>query len=93
LSSRTAAINSEEHRIALRVGWHDYNKNGHVDLATNEADYHFMVQTSTGGWAEKHGQQPSINDGAINPSTFSWDLGSYKNFYTSATVYLAVRIW
>lgn len=42
---------------------------------------------------EKHGQMPSINDGNIDPSTFSWDLGSYKNFYNSATVYLAVRVW
>lgn len=93
LTSRTAPINAEEHRIALRVGWHDFNSNGHVDLNGNEADYHFMVQTNTGGWAEKHGQQPSINDGTINPSTFSWDLGSYKGFYNSTTVYLAVRVY
>lgn len=91
ISSATASINSDEHRIAVRVGWVDANRNGHVD--DGEADYHFMVQTSSGGWAEKHGQQPSIYDGNINPSTFSWNLGSYKNFYNSPTVYIAAKVW
>lgn len=92
LSSKTASVSSEEHRIALRVGFHDYNDNGHVDMYNGEADYHFMVQTSTGTWAEKHGEEPSINVGYIDRSTYSWDLGSTKGFYNSSTVYLAVRV-
>ena len=93
MSSQTSPIYSLEHRIALRVGWIDVNSNGNVDLGTDIADYHFMEQVNTGGWAEKHGQQPSIYRGMINPSTINWDLGSYQNFYNSSTVYLAVKTW
>ncbi|NEW04889.1 hypothetical protein GK047_02500 [Paenibacillus sp. SYP-B3998] len=93
LSSRTAAINSDEHRIAFRVGWIDTNKNGKVDISSDLVDYHFMVQNDTGKWSEKHGQQASINTGITDPSSFSWNLGSYSNFYNSATVYIAARHW
>jgi RHS repeat-associated protein len=46
------AINSNEYRIALAVGTRPYAvyPNG-----TPAYDYHFMVQTSSGRWAEKHG--------------------------------------
>lgn len=86
ISSATASVNSDEYRMALRVG-----------QDSNVYDYHFMLQCSDGGWCEKHGSSPSIYDGNINPSTFSWNLyytdGTlYKsNFYNSATVYFAVK--
>ncbi|AIQ30581.1 hypothetical protein P40081_22240 [Paenibacillus sp. FSL P4-0081] len=35
LSSRTAAVNADEHRIALRIGWIDTNGNGKVDFLTS----------------------------------------------------------
>ncbi|MBT2284138.1 hypothetical protein J7E78_11375 [Paenibacillus polymyxa] len=92
LSSRTAAVTDEEHRIAFRVGWIDANGNGKVDVGADLVDYHFMLQNSTGRWSEKHGQQPSINTNISDPGTFSWDLGSYKNFYNSSTVYIAAKI-
>lgn len=92
LSSRTAAVTAEEHRIAFRVGWIDANNNGVVDLNADLVDYHFMLQNSTGKWSEKHGQQPSINTAISDPSAFSWDLGTYKNFYNSSTVYIAAKI-
>lgn len=86
ISSATASVNSDEYRMALRVGQDSLYY-----------DYHFMLQCSDGGWCEKHGASPSIYDGNINPSTFSWNLyytdGTlYKqNFYNSATVYFAVK--
>ena len=80
ISSATSYVNLNEYRIALRTG----NQYGIYD-------YHFMLQTSNGGWCEKHGSQPSIYDGYINPSTFRWDLGSLKGFYNSNTVYIAVK--
>lgn len=77
ISSGTT-VNANEYRIALRTG-----------LSGSTWDYHFMLQCSDGTWCEKHGTQPSINDGYINPSTFRWDLGTYLGFYNSATLYIA----
>ncbi|MBY0205704.1 hypothetical protein J2T16_004947 [Paenibacillus intestini] len=93
LSSRTAAVTADEHRIAYRVGWIDANNNGKVDVGIDVVDFHFMLQNSTGNWSEKHGQQPSINTNISNPSTFSWDLGTYKNFYNSTTAYIAAKVY
>lgn len=92
LSSRTAAVTSEEHRIAFRVGWIDANGNGKVDVNQDVVDYHFMVQNDTGRWSEKHGQQPSVNSNVVDPGNFSWDLANYSGFYNSAIVYIAAKI-
>lgn len=92
LSSRTAAVTDEEHRIAFRIGWIDANGNGKVDLGADLVDYHFMLQNSTGKWSEKHGKSPSINTNISDPSTFSWDLDTFKNFYNSSTVYIAAKV-
>jgi hypothetical protein len=92
LSSRTAAVTDEEHRIAYRVGWIDINGNGKVDIGTDIVDFHFMLQNSTGNWSEKHGKSASINTNISDPSTFSWDLDGYKNFYNSSTVYIAAKV-
>jgi len=87
ISSATATVNSDEYRIAVRVG----------QDSVAGYDYHFMLQCSNGTWCEKHGDGASKNDGAINPSTFNWNLyykdGTlYKrNFYNSSTVYIAVK--
>ena len=63
--------------------------------------YHFMVQTNTGDWAEKRSAQgPSANLEAIDPALVNWN--SYEldgitvamtNYYNSATVFLAVRLY
>ncbi|MEK3759496.1 MULTISPECIES: hypothetical protein [unclassified Paenibacillus] len=98
LSSRTAAVNSDEHRIALRIGWVDTNGNGKVDLPDylgmggDLVDYHFMLQNSNGLWSEKHGEQPSQNTAISDPSSIVWNNGPYYNFYTSATVYIAAKV-
>lgn len=44
-------IHSNEYRIALRVG---------TKTKYSVYEYHFMVQTSAGWWAEKHGNLESI---------------------------------
>lgn len=93
LSSRTAAVNDDEHRIALRVGWIDYNGDGKVDLSGDIVDYHFMLQNSSGLWSEKHGSTPSQNTAISNPSTFTWSLGGYSGFYNSPTVYIAAKVY
>jgi hypothetical protein len=86
ISSATSSINSDEYRIALRVG----NQQGIYD-------YHFMKQCSDGGWCHKPGSSPSGYLGSINPSSYSWDLyytnGSLAiaNFYNSSTIYIAVK--
>ncbi len=55
-------------------------------------DYLFMVQTSDGGWAEKHGPGGATVYHAFgNPETISWDLPpEFTGFYNSRTIYLAV---
>ena len=84
ISSATSTINSNEYRIVTRVGYHNVPGYGWT------WDYHWMRQTSSGGWCHKPGQNPSANLGNINPSTYSWDLGTlYTNFYDSATKYIA----
>lgn len=55
-------------------------------------DYHFMMQISTGQWAEKHGRS---GDGILhktgeNPNNISWDLGTFKNYYDSKIIYFAI---
>ena len=82
IDNYNSAISDNEYRIALRVGYY----NEYI------CDYHFMVQTSSGKWAEKHGPGGSTvlhNKG--NPNTISWDLPGFMNgFYNSEIVYLAV---
>lgn len=81
IASATDSINSNEYRIAVRVG----NQQGVYD-------YHFMLQCNNGAWCDKPGQTPSRYLGFIDPSKYSWDLGTYiKNFYNSNTIFIAVQ--
>lgn len=83
-----APIHPNEYRIAVRVGRLHYYENGKHMLLW---DYHFMVQTSDGRWAEKHGPGgESIQHKTGNPDTLSWDFGSLIGFYNSPIIYLAV---
>ncbi|MDR1183817.1 MAG: hypothetical protein LBK67_03365 [Coriobacteriales bacterium] len=96
ISSATANIASNEYRFCMRVGNHE----GY----TPDHDYHFWVQTNTGGWAEKNGPAKVFHTPVFtNPSTASWDMFyydsngnyagvAYTNYYNSdnnATVYFA----
>ena len=82
-------IESNEYRIALRVGKPRVvvvNGQRRIDW-----DYHFMVQTSSGGWAEKCGRQGATRYHAYGtPDTISWDRGSYRGYYEGRIVYLAI---
>ena len=84
IDGANAPINDNEYRIALRVS--DYNPYRSVPW-----DYHFMVQTSSGQWAEKHGPSgATVLHESGTPDTISWDCGSYTGFYTSRIIYFAI---
>lgn len=95
LSGPNAYINRNEYRIALRV-----KKEPSVVSFTSmrmedivyDWDYHFMVQTSTGQWAEKHGRAGSslCHEAGMTPATISWDLEDQTGYYDSEIVYIAV---
>lgn len=54
-------------------------------------DYHFMVQTESGEWAEKRGSSSAtILHTSGNPSILQWDAATYPNFYTSDILYFAI---
>ena len=84
-----AAVYDNEFRIALRVGTQPCGYN----WFTGELiyDYHFMRQTDTGQWAEKHGYGgPSVlwAEG-MTPDTIPWTLGG-EPYYDSDIIYYAV---
>ena len=85
ISGPTSQINANEYRFCMRVGNHP--------SYYYPRDYHFWVQTNTGAWSDKHGTTAvSSNPVFTNPSTASWDLGSYKNYYDSSTIYFAATL-
>ena len=79
-------MTKNEYRIALRVGTKPMGN------TKDSYDYHFMWQTSTGRWAEKHG---------INGDSILWDVGMTpdiipwtakgKAYYDSEILYYAIR--
>lgn len=83
-------INTNEYLIVMRIGSHRVQG----QLVT---DYHFMVQTNSGGWAHKPGPRPSQNLGNINPSSYNWSFGTtsdsyyYAYFYDSTPIYFATN--
>ena len=89
ISGPDAKVYDNEFKIALRVGTRPYKYN----LATGQVyyDYHFMRQTDTGQWAEKHGYGgASVLWGAgMTPDTIPWTLCGVP-YYDSAIIYYAV---
>ena len=63
-------------------------KNGSISALY---DYHFMVQTSTGQWAEKHGiaGDSILWDKGMTPNDIPWVLND-KEYYNSRIIYIAV---
>ena len=50
-----------------------------------------MIQTSSGGWAEKRGSNGATREyTSKNPAKISWDLDGMEGFYDSTIIYLAV---
>ena len=89
IESYDTPIEDNEYRIALRVGEQPVvGPNGYPYL---QWDYHFMVQTESGEWAEKRGSSSAtILHTSGNPSIFQWDAATYPNFYTSDIIYFAI---
>lgn len=89
IESYDTPIEDNEYRIALRVGEQPVvGPNGYPYLRW---DYHFMVQTESGEWAEKRGSSSAtILHTSGNPSIFQWDAATYPNFYTSDILYFAI---
>jgi len=81
-------VASNEWRAALRVGTTltDYGDGNMV------YDYHLMVQTSTGQWAEKPGSGATIlHDVGRTPNTIPW-LKDGAPYYDSNIIYFAIGI-
>ena len=90
ISSYDSPIRENEYRIALRVSEVVYVEEGGRKIC-KDWDYHFMVQTSSGNWAEKRGRSgATVCHPSGNPSTISWDKGEIKGYYTGTIVYFAV---
>ena len=92
-----ASIKSNEYRIAVRCGTRKYSYNYatrtyYYSNKFGNYDYHFMVQTSDGRWAEKHGTGGNsiLHDFGENPANLSWDLANLSEYYDSKIIYLAV---
>jgi len=85
LDSYNSPICDYEYRVALKVS-------SEVD-EPYAWDYHFMVQTRTGQWAEKHGYggKTVLHDFGKNPSNLVWTDGESKNEkYASDLIYFAI---
>ena len=84
-----AKVYDNEFKIALRVGTQPFG----YDRYTGQPyyDYHFMRQTNTGQWAEKHGCGGAsvLWDRGMTPETIPWTLGNVP-YYDSAIVYYAI---
>jgi len=89
ISGPNAKIESNEWRIALMVGTSPFAFDGNGSFIY---DYHFMVQTNTGQWAEKHGIGGTsiLHKSGLTPNHISWDLGQSKGYYDSEIIYYAV---
>lgn len=83
-------VYENEFKIALRVGTRPFA----IDYGTGKLlfDYHFMRQTDTGQWAEKHGcaGDSILWDEGMTPDTIPWSLGNITNYYDSPIIYYAV---
>lgn len=95
LKSATDIVNSEERRIALRVTTHQNRTS--IERSWLPYDYHFMVQTNTGQWAEKKGLNGGSRLGEVGktPDDLLWDFAYspdcyYEDYYDSEIIYFAI---
>lgn len=77
----------DEWKIALRVGTQPFATYNGIQLY----DYHFMVQTDTGQWAEKHGPggDSILWAEGETPETIPWTLNGVE-YYDSEILYFAI---
>ncbi len=91
-----ALIYENEYRIAFRVGLDPlcFDDPTHMSY-----DYHFMVQTATGQWADKHGTTSiiALHPYGMTPNVILWEMynidNSHYGYYNSAIVYFAITRW
>lgn len=89
ISGPDAKVYENEYKIALRVGTKPYAYN--IFTGRLYYDYHFMVQTSTGQWAEKHGtaENSILHDVGMTPDNIPWTLNGIP-YYDSEIIYYAI---
>ena len=89
ISGPDAKVYDNEFKIALRVGTQPYGYNPFTGQLYY--DYHFMRQTNTGQWAEKHGYggDSILWDAGMTPDIIPWTLGGMP-YYDSEIIYYAV---
>ena len=89
ISGPNSKVYNNEFKIALRVGTRPCAYNPYTDEWYY--DYHFMRQTSTGQWAEKHGYggDSVLWDFGMTPDTIPWTLGGMP-YYDSKIIYYAI---
>jgi hypothetical protein len=82
------AIRSNEYRIAFAVGTRPI---GWYSNGSPFYDYHFMVQTDTGQWAEKHGPGGAaiLWDPGMTPDEIPWTIGG-QVYYDDGPIYYAI---
>ena len=89
ISGPDALVYDNEFKIALRVG----TTPAIIDPYTGQPiyDYHFMRQTNTGQWAEKHGSFGAsvLHPYGMTPDNISWTLNDIP-YYDSPIIYYAV---
>ena len=89
ISGADAKVYDNEFKIALRVGLNPCAYNPYSKMWIY--DYHFMRQTNTGQWAEKHGVGGAsiLWDEGMTPDTIPWTLNGVL-YYDSDIIYYAV---
>ena len=89
ISGPDAKVYENEFKIALRVGTNPFA----YDPYTGQLyyDYHFMRQTNTGQWAEKHGYggDSVLWPSGMTPNNIPWTLNGAL-YYDSVIIYYAV---
>ena len=89
ISGPNATIQNDEYRIALRVGTKPIPE--FELLGIIQYDYHFMVQTDSGQWAEKHGigGDSILHEVGLTPDSIPWTFMD-NPYYDSEIIYLAI---
>ena len=82
-------VYNNEFKIALQVGTRPAGYNWYTGEPIY--DYHFMRQTNTGQWAEKHGigGESILWPVGMTPDTIPWTLNG-KPYYDSGIIYFAI---
>ena len=92
LSGPNDEIGENEYRVALAVGTRPLGFVYPGIYSMDVYDYHFMVETDVGEWAEKHGRYGNSerHEIRITPDQLCWDLNPGDKYYDSAIIYFAV---